>query len=453
MIKRILVANRGEIAVRVIRACKELGIETIAVYSEADKNAMHVKLADEAYCIGGKLSKDSYLNFVNIFSVATLKNVDAIHPGYGFLAENAEFARMCKHHNVIFIGPSPKMIEEMGNKDVARKMMNEAGIPVVPGSTGVITSERQALEVTEEIGYPVIIKAAAGGGGKGIRIAYSEQELIKGLSITRAEAETAFGNSSIYLEKYIEKFRHIEFQILADHHGHVIHLGERECTIQRRLQKLIEETPSSILSSNMREEMGKASISAAKSIGYQGAGTIEYIYDYENHKYYFMEMNTRIQVEHTVTEMVTNIDLIKEQIKIANGEHLSISQEDVKLTGWAIECRINAENPEIDFRPSAGTVKVYHAPGGLGIRVDSALYTNYMIPPFYDSMIAKLIAYGANREEAIARMIRSLEEFVIEGVQTTIPFHLKILNDKTFRRGEFDNNYLGQHFEVERNVE
>ncbi|GAB3052205.1 acetyl-CoA carboxylase biotin carboxylase subunit [Virgibacillus ainsalahensis] len=442
MMKKLLIANRGEIAVRIIRACNELGIETVGVYSEADKEALHVQLADEAYCIGPVNSKDSYLNFTNIMSVATLTGVDAIHPGYGFLAENADFAEICKACNIIFVGPTSDAIQKMGIKDVARDTMKEANVPIVPGSDGIVENEEQAIEIAESIGYPVIIKATAGGGGKGIRVAKTEEELIKGIRITQKEAETAFGNPGVYIEKYIEDFRHVEIQVLADKHGNVIHLGERDCTIQRRLQKLIEESPSPALTPDIRKEMGKASVKAAEAVGYEGAGTIEYIFDRRSKEFYFMEMNTRIQVEHPVTEMVTGVDLIKEQIKIANNEKLSFTQEDIEFDGWAIECRINAENPFKNFMPSAGEIEMYLPPGGLGVRVDSAAYPGYRIPPYYDSMVAKLITYGATREEAIKRMKRSLGEFIVEGVHTTIPFQRLIMENEVFKKGDFNTNFL-----------
>src|SRR5699024_6145547 len=426
MIEKVLIANRGEIAVRIIRACKEMGLQTVAVYSEADKDALHVQLADESICIGPTSSKKSYLDFTNIMSAATLTNVDAIHPGYGFLAENADFAEICKACNITFIGPDPAAIQQMGMKDVARETMKKANVPIVPGSDGVIEDDAMAKKVANEIGYPVIIKATAGGGGKGIRVAKNEEELIKGMRLTQKEAETAFGNPGIYLEKFIEDFRHVEIQILADNYGNVIHLGERDCTIQRRLQKLIEETPSPGITSDTRDRMGEAAIRAAKAVDYVGAGTVEFIFDRSTQNFYFMEMNTRIQVEHPVTEMVTGVDLIKEQIKIANNEKLSLKQEDIKMNGWAIECRINAENPFNHFLPSPGKISMYLPPGGLGIRVDSAVYPGYSIPPFYDSMIAKLIAYGPTRDEAIRRMQRALDEYIVEGVDTTIPFHRMI---------------------------
>lgn len=453
MIKKLLIANRGEIAVRIIRACKELDIETVAVYSEADKESLHVQLADDAYCIGPALSKDSYLNFTNIMSVATLTKVDAIHPGYGFLAENADFAEICKACNIIFIGPTPEAIQKMGIKDVARETMKEANVPIVPGSDGIIENEQQAVEIAEDIGYPVIIKATAGGGGKGIRVARSEDELVKGIQITQKEAETAFGNPGVYIEKFIEDFRHVEIQVLADTHGNTVHLGERDCSIQRRLQKLIEETPSPAITPAIRKNMGEASVKAAKAVDYVGAGTIEFIFDRKSNQFYFMEMNTRIQVEHPVTEMVTGIDLIKEQIKIANNEELSFKQEDIKFEGWAMECRINAENPFKNFMPSAGEIEMYLPPGGFGVRVDSAAYPGYSIPPYYDSMVAKLITYAPTREEAINRMKRALDEFVIEGVHTTIPFHRLIMEHDVFVNGDFNTNFLEENPILEKKEE
>ncbi|MCQ6273746.1 acetyl-CoA carboxylase biotin carboxylase subunit [Bacillus sp. V3B] len=442
MIKKLLIANRGEIAVRIIRACRELGIESVAVFSEADKEALHVQLADEAYCIGPTASKDSYLNFTNIISVANLTGCDAIHPGYGFLAENADFAELCRDCNIIFVGPTPEAISKMGTKDIARETMREAGVPIVPGSKGIINTTEEAIELANKIEYPVIIKATAGGGGKGIRVVRNEAELIKGINITQQEALTAFGNPGVYIEKYIEDFRHVEIQVLADNLGNTIHLGERDCSIQRRMQKLLEESPSPALDGEIREEMGNAAVTAAKAVNYTGAGTVEFIYDYQSRKFYFMEMNTRIQVEHPVTEMVTGTDLIKEQIYVASGEKLSLIQEDVTFTGWSIECRINAENPEKNFMPSPGKINMYLAPGGLGVRVDSAVYPGYTIPPYYDSMIAKVITYGKTRDEAISRMKRALSEFVIEGIHTTIPFHLKLLNHEKFVNGEFNTKFL-----------
>ncbi|AXI31332.1 MULTISPECIES: acetyl-CoA carboxylase biotin carboxylase subunit [Priestia] len=442
MIKKLLIANRGEIAVRIIRACKELGVESVAVHSQADRESLHVQLADEAYCIGPTSSKDSYLNFTNIMSVAMLTGCDAIHPGYGFLAENADFAELCRECNVTFVGPSPEAINKMGTKDVARETMREAGVPIVPGSTGIVESVEDGMSIANDIGYPVIIKATAGGGGKGIRVAKNEQELIKGITITQQEAATAFGNPGVYIEKFIEDFRHVEIQVLADSHGNTVHLGERDCSIQRRLQKLIEETPSPALDEKTRELMGDAAVKAAQAVNYTGAGTVEFIYDYRENKFYFMEMNTRIQVEHPVTEMVTGVDLIKEQIKVANGETLPFTQEEVTFNGWAIECRINAENPEKNFMPSPGTIQMYLPPGGYGVRVDSAAYPGYAIPPYYDSMVAKLIVHAPTREEAIERMKRALDEFVIDGVATTIPFHQKLLNHEKFVSGEFNTKFL-----------
>ncbi len=391
MMKKVLIANRGEIAVRIIRACKELDIQTVAVYSEADKEALHVELADEAYCIGPKLSKDSYLNFSNIISVAKLTNCDGIHPGYGFLAENASFAELCEACDIMFIGPTAAAISKMGTKDVARETMREANVPVVPGSTGIVGSEEEGLEIAEKIGFPVIIKATAGGGGKGIRVARTREDFIKGLNMTQKEAAAAFGNPGVYIEKFIEDFRHIEIQVLADSHGNAIHLGERDCSIQRRMQKLVEEAPSPALSAELRAEMGEAAVKAAQAVNYRGAGTVEFIFDAVNQKFYFMEMNTRIQVEHPVTEMITGIDLIQQQLKVASGETLAYKQEDVTFKGWSIECRINAENPLKNFMPSAGRVDMYLPPGGMGVRVDSAMYSGYSIPPYYDSMVAKLI--------------------------------------------------------------
>ncbi|WP_346988320.1 acetyl-CoA carboxylase biotin carboxylase subunit [Bacillus sp. SW7] len=445
MIKKVLIANRGEIAVRIIRACKEMDIETVAIYSEADKESLHVQIADEAYCVGPTISKESYLNLTNIISVAKLTGCDAIHPGYGFLAENADFAELCRECNLIFIGPSPEAISKMGTKDVARDTMKGAGVPIVPGSQGIIKNTEEAIELANQIGYPVIIKATAGGGGKGIRVARHEEELVKGIQITQQEASTAFGNPGVYLEKYVEDFRHVEIQIMADTHGNAIHLGERDCTIQRRLQKLLEESPSPALDENVRKQMGEAAVKAAVAVDYTGAGTVEFIYEYKTKSFYFMEMNTRIQVEHPVTEMVTGVDLIKEQILVASGEKLSLQQEEVQFNGWAIECRINAENPAKKFMPSPGKVEMYLPPGGFGIRVDSAVYPGYSIPPFYDSMVAKLIVHGKTREEAIAKMKRALSEFVVEGVHTTIPFHLQLLDHPDFVKGEFNTKFLEEH--------
>lgn len=443
--KKVLIANRGEIAVRIIRACKELDIETVAVYSEADREALHVQLADEAYCIGPRLSKDSYLNFSNIISVAKLTGCEGIHPGYGFLAENAEFAELCEECDIKFIGPTSQAIKSMGIKDVAKETMQKAGVPTVPGSKGIVKTEEDALKVANEIGFPVIIKATAGGGGKGIRVAKDEADLIKGIKVTQKEAAAAFGNPGVYLEKYIEVFRHVEIQVLADSYGNAVHLGERDCSIQRRMQKLVEEAPSPALSEAMRAEMGDAAVKAALAVGYESAGTVEFIFDHINQKFYFMEMNTRIQVEHPVTEMITGIDLIKQMLKVAAGEKLPFEQKDIKLNGWAIECRINAENPDKNFMPSPGLVEFYLPPGGLGVRVDSAVYPGYTIPPFYDSMVAKLITFGETREEAIAKMKRALSEFAIEGVDTTIGFHEKLMNHEVFVSGDFDTKFLERY--------
>ncbi len=446
MIKKVLIANRGEIAVRIIRACQELGIETVAVFSEADRaEALHVQLANEAYCIGPTSSRESYLNLTNIMTVAKKTNSDAIHPGYGFLAENADFAELCRECGIAFIGPSPEAITQMGTKDIARETMRKSGVPIVPGSTGIIESIEEAIQLAQELKYPVIIKATAGGGGKGIRVARNEEELIKGITVTQQEAATAFGNAGVYMEKYIEDFRHVEIQVLGDSFGNVIHLGERDCTIQRRMQKLVEETPSPALDEHTRNAMGEAAVKAAQAVDYSGAGTVEFIYDYNEKKFYFMEMNTRIQVEHPVTEMVTGIDLIKAQIRVASGEKLPITQKDVTFNGWAIECRINAENPYKNFMPSPGTITTYLQPGGYGVRIDGAAYEGYSIPPYYDSMITKLIVHAPTREEAIAKMKRALSEFVIDGIHTTIPFHLRLFKNETFISGEFNTKFLELH--------
>lgn len=443
--KKVLIANRGEIAIRIIRACKELNIETVAIYSEGDKEALHVQMADEAYCVGPKLSKDSYLNMTNIISIAKLTGCEGIHPGYGFLSENASFAELCTECNVKFIGPTADSISKMGTKDVARETMKEAGVPVVPGSQGIINSIEEGKKIALEIGYPVIIKATAGGGGKGIRVARDEKDLEKGIQITQQEAQTAFGNPGVYLEKYIEDFRHVEIQVLADEHGNTIHLGERDCTIQRRLQKLVEEAPSPVLDEETRAKMGQAAVRAAKAVDYWGAGTVEFIYEPHTKNFYFMEMNTRIQVEHPVTEYISGIDLIKQQLLIAQGHPLETTQTDVTLNGWSIECRINAENPDKNFMPSPGKIISYLPPGGPNVRVDSAVYNGYTIPPYYDSMIAKVIVHGKTRDEAIAIMIRALEEFVVEGIYTTIPFHLNLLQNEIFVKGKYNTKFLEEH--------
>ncbi|MEO4052435.1 acetyl-CoA carboxylase biotin carboxylase subunit [Solibacillus sp. CAU 1738] len=442
--KKVLIANRGEIAVRIIRACKELGIQTVAVYSEADSEALHVKLADEAYCIGPKLSKDSYLSFPALLGVAQKTGADGIHPGYGFVSENADFAEACEKAGIKFIGPSSDSIKIMGIKDVARTTMEAAGVPLVPG-TGIVPNIETGKEWAANIGYPVIIKATAGGGGKGIRVARTEEDLVKGIEITQKEAAAAFGNPGVYLEKFIEYFRHCEIQVLADGYGNVVHLGERDCTVQRRMQKLVEEAPSPALSAERRAEMGAAAVKAAQACNYEGAGTIEFIYDYQEDKFYFMEMNTRIQVEHPVTEMISGVDLVQQQLKIASGEKLPFAQEDIKLNGWAIECRINAENAYKNFMPSAGKVTDYLAPGGYGVRVDSAVYPGYSIPPYYDSMVAKLIVHADTREEAIAKMNRALSEFVVDGVHTTIPFHEALMNNEVFKSAKFNTKFLEEN--------
>lgn len=444
MFKRVLIANRGEIAVRVIRACHELGIETVAVYSEADRDALHVQMADEAYCIGPTPSKNSYLHIPSLMSVATLTGVDGIHPGYGFLAENSDFAEVCEACGITFIGPSAHAIETMGDKSVAKETMKKAGVPTVPGSDGLLTDADEAVRVAHEIGYPVIIKATAGGGGKGIRIVHDEESLKQAVATAQREAESAFGNGGVYLEKYIERMRHVEIQVLADRHGNVIHLGERDCSVQRRLQKLVEESPCPVLSEATREAMGQAAVAAARAVDYVGAGTVEFIYSLDG-SFYFMEMNTRIQVEHPVTEWVTSVDLVREQILAAAGEPLSVRQEDIHLTGHAIECRINAEDPERNFMPTPGPVIEYLPPGGIGVRVDSAVYAGYTVPPYYDSMVAKLIVWAPTRELAIARMRRALSEFRIEGIKTTIPFHLKLMDNEAFRAGDVTTRFLEEH--------
>lgn len=441
---KVLIANRGEIAVRIIRACRELGISTVAVYSEADKESLHVRMADEAYCIGPTASKDSYLNLTNLMSVATLTECDAIHPGYGFLAENADFAEICSSCNMAFIGPSPDAITRMGDKSVAKQTMKNAKVPVIPGSDGLIEDVEEAVMIARDIGYPVIIKATAGGGGKGIRIAEDEASLIQQITTAQQEAEKAFGNAGVYLEKYLTGMKHVEIQIMADKHGNAVYLGERDCSIQRRRQKLVEEAPCPVLSAEKRVEMGEAAVRAALAVDYSGAGTLEFLLGPDG-QFYFMEMNTRIQVEHPVTEMITGIDLIQEMISVAEGNPLSFTQEDVKLTGWAIECRINAEDPSRNFMPSPGKIGFYLAPGGPGVRIDSAAYPGYLISPHYDSMIAKLIVWAPTREEAIAKMRRALSEFVIEGIHTTIPFHQKLLEHPLFSRGDFDIKFLEEH--------
>jgi acetyl-CoA carboxylase biotin carboxylase subunit len=437
---KVLVANRGEIALRVIRACRELGIRTVAVYSEADRDALHTRFADESICIGAPSPQQSYLNIPAIVSAAEVSDAEAIHPGYGFLAENPELVEVCEASGITFIGPRSEHIKLMGNKIRARELAVKAKVPIAAGGVGAESDPEVALEGARKLGFPVIIKAASGGGGRGIRVVHSEASFRTSFSMAQSEAGVAFNDPEVYVEKFITSPRHVEIQILADHHGNVVHLGERDCSIQRRYQKLIEEAPSPALSEELRQEMGASAVALAKEAGYVNAGTVEYLLDSDG-KYYFMEMNTRIQVEHPVTEMVTGIDLVKEQIKISAGEPLGFSQEDVVISGHAIECRINAEDPD-DHRPSPGTIDFYYTPGGPGIRVDSAAFEGYYIPPYYDSMIAKLIAHGNNREEAVARLQRALEEFVIEGISNTIPLHQRILSTMKFRKGEYGTDFL-----------
>ena len=446
MFRRILVANRGEIAVRIIRCCRELGIESVAVYSTADKDALHVQLATKAVCIGPAKSSDSYLNTKNILAAALQTNCDAIHPGFGFLSENAHFARLCEECGLIFIGPDYKTIEMMGDKSKAVALMRANNVPVVPGSNGAIEDVHEAQKLAQKIGYPVLIKAAMGGGGRGMRRVYEDKDFAQAFMAAKMEAEACFGDGTVYLEKLIINPKHIEFQILADKFGHTIHLGERDCSVQRRNQKLIEESPCKILSPELREKMGVDAIKAAKAAGYYSAGTIEFVVDKDNN-YYFIEMNTRIQVEHTVTEMLSGIDLIRQQILVACGLPLNIKQEDVQLKGWAIECRINAENPKEDFRPSPGKINFLHFPAGNGVRVDSALYNGYEIPPFYDSMLAKIIVHAPTRLDAIRKMRRALEELVISGVETTANLNYLIMHHKDFVRGIYDTGFLDKNLE------
>ena len=454
MIKKVLVANRGEIALRVIRACKELGIATVAIYSQADADSLHVSFADEAYCIGPAPSPKSYLHIPAIISVALTTGADAIHPGYGFMAERADFVDICTEHNIKFIGPSSEAMRQMGDKATARSTMIASKVPVTPG-TDLIKDPKEIKDFAKKVGYPVIIKATAGGGGKGMRIVNNENEVEDNFNLCRQEAQNGFGNPEVYCEKYLINPRHIEVQILADSYGNVIHLGERDCSIQRRHQKLIEEAPSPAISDDMRQKMGEAAVNAAKAINYEGAGTIEFLLDEHVPKtaenptgkaYYFMEMNTRVQVEHCVSEMITGVDIVKEQLRVASGLRLSVKQEDIKLNGHAIECRINAEDPEKNFRPHAGKIEGYIAPGGFGVRVDSHAYTGYSIPPNYDSMIGKLICWGKDREEARLRSIRALSEYIITGIKTTIPFHREILDNDVFISGKFDTGFMEKHF-------
>ena len=446
MFNRVLIANRGEIACRIIHACRELGIESVAVYSQADKDALHVQLADHAVCIGPAASKDSYLKVENILSAAVITGAQAIHPGFGFLSENAKFAKMCAECNITFIGPSSEVISQMGDKAEARKQMIAANVPVIPGSDDVVETVEEGIGLAKRIGFPLLIKAVAGGGGKGIRRVETVEEFEHQFVTARQEALQAFGNADVYMERIIYPAKHIEFQILADQHGNVVHLGERDCSLQRKNQKIIEEAPSPSLSPQLRREMGEAAVRAAKAVGYQNAGTIEFLVDEEKH-FYFMEMNTRIQVEHPITEMITNVDLVQQQIKIAAGEELPFTQEDITFEGHAIECRLNAENPFEGFRPSPGKVTFLHQPvGGMGVRIESALYTGYQIPPFYDSMLTKLIAHGKTREEAILRMKRMLFELVVEGVDTNQEFVEDLLDSPAFRRGDYTTAYVETEF-------
>ncbi|MBI1749280.1 MAG: acetyl-CoA carboxylase biotin carboxylase subunit [Acidobacteria bacterium] len=443
MFRKILVANRGEIALRVICACKELGVQTVAVYSEADKNSLHVRFADEAVCIGPPRSTESYLNIPQVISAAEITDVDAIHPGYGFLSENANFAEVCEASSIAFIGPPSEAIRLMGEKDRARREMAQAGVPIVPGTDGPVADEDAALQAASKIGYPLIIKAVAGGGGRGMRIVRSKAELLPAFQTARGEAQQAFGTPDVYMERFIERPRHIEFQVLGDRHGKVIHLGERECSIQRRHQKLLEESPSTAVSAKTREEMGARIARSLEKIGYSSAGTVELLMD-EAGDFYFIEMNTRIQVEHPVTEMITGLDLVKSQIRVAAGERLDEIIPKLEFRGHAIECRINAEDPDT-FTPSAGRITAFHLPGSTGVRVDTAAHSDAVIPPYYDSLIAKLIVHGRDREEAIARMRRALEMFIVEGVKTTIPLHRKILADPDFAAGHFDTHFLDRY--------
>ncbi len=439
MFKKILIANRGEIALRVIRTCREMGIKTVAVYSTADKDSLHVKFADEAVCIGKPQSSDSYLNIPHIMAAAEITNADAVHPGYGFLAENAKFSQICADHGIKFIGPTPEMINKMGDKITAKETMIKAGVPVVPGGEGLLESIEEAKELAKVVGYPVILKATAGGGGKGMRVVWNEEEIEKAYTTAKIEAAASFKNDGIYMEKFVEEPRHIEIQIAGDQYGNVCHLSERDCSIQRRHQKLVEESPSPFMTPELRHKMGEAAIKAASAINYESVGTIEFLVD-KHRNFYFMEMNTRIQVEHCVTEEVVSFDLIKEQIKIAMGEKISGRNYEPQM--HAIECRINAEDPYNDFRPSPGKITVLHTPGGHGVRVDSHVYAGYVIPPYYDSMIGKLITVAQTREEAIDTMYRALSEYVIEGVKTTIPFHLQLMQNEDFRKGNFTTKFL-----------
>lgn len=447
MLKKVLIANRGEIAVRIIRACKELGISTVAVYSEADKNALHTRLADEAVCIGPAKSSQSYLNIKNILEAACGTGCDSIHPGFGFLSENATFAKMCEESNIKFIGPSYKIIDLMGNKTNAKELMKSANVPVVPGSNGSVDSLEDAIEISEKIGYPIMIKAALGGGGRGIRLVNSAEELPEAYEIVKQEAKMSFSDDEIYIEKFIENPRHVEIQVLADEYGNCIHLGERDCSVQRRNQKVLEESPSTVLDSKLRKAMGEAAIRAVKASKYSSAGTIEFLVD-KHKNFYFMEMNTRIQVEHPVTEWVTGVDIVKEQLRIASGEKLRYNQNNIEIKGHSIECRINAENPDKNFMPCPGTITDLNLPGGNGVRIDTAVYTGYKIPPVYDSMIAKIIVHAEDRESAISKMKVALEECVIDGVDTNIDFLYQILENENFVKGDFDTSFIKKEFDL-----
>ncbi len=448
MFNKILIANRGEIALRIIRTCKEMDINTVAVYSTADQDSLHVKFADEAVCIGPPPSKDSYLKIPSLLAAAEITNAEAIHPGYGFLSENAEFSRICSEHDLKFIGPSPEMIATMGDKAKAKEKMINNGVPVVPGSDGVVESLEDAKAVCSDIGYPVILKAVAGGGGRGMRIVHEESKLQQAFETCRNEAETAFGNPAVYVEKFVQDPHHVEIQVLGDQHGNAIHLGERDCSLQRRHQKILEESPSPLMTPELREEMGEAAVNAAHSVNYEGAGTVEFLVD-KDLNFYFMEMNTRIQVEHPVTEEITDYDLVEEQIKAADGQKLE--DRTFTMRGHAIECRINAEDPEHNFRPTAGTITVFHPPGGHNVRLDTHAYAGYRIPPHYDSMIAKLIVSAPTRKDAINKMRRALSEFVVEGVKTTIPYHLQLMDDPNFQAGKFNTHYLENEFKFNPN--
>ena len=455
MFKKVLIANRGEIALRIIRACEELGIATVAIYSQADAQSLHVSLADEAYCIGPAQSAKSYLHIPAIISVALTSGADAIHPGYGFMAERADFVDICSEHHIKFIGPSSEAMRSMGDKASARATMIASNVPVTPG-TGLVETVEEVRDFAHKVGFPVIIKATAGGGGKGMRIVREDSELEDAFNLCRNEAKNAFGNPEVYVEKYLENPRHIEVQILADSFGNVVHLGERDCSIQRRHQKLLEEAPSPAISEDIRKAMGQAAVNAAKAINYEGAGTIEFLLDEsdpKNKKWYFMEMNTRVQVEHCVSEMISGVDIVKEQVRVAAGHRLSVTQDDICLRGHAIECRINAEDPDRDFMPFAGKIEGYIAPGGFGVRVDSHGYTGYTIPPYYDSMVGKLICWGKDREDARLRMLRALNEYVITGIKTTIPFHREILNNDIFISGKFNTSFLEKSFVREKDLD